>query len=466
MVLILWQWGLRNRLDPFYTIVDKHWSGLVKTMKSLGHEIENTSVTATALSDARQYLGSKPFEELHAVATTKHLERHQSMQLYKGYRLYAIDGSSLNLVSNNNLGKAFGRPASTGTKSAPQASFTVLELVNTGWICGYRLSKCDAGELNESKIVTAHLAAGDLLLADRLYFCPVWYTELCFRMVKFFFRLNCNRYKSLTHESQKLIRKLRAEGDVDCRVTLKVKKPGGGYSLLEGLRYIEIRRAGTETLYFITNLDEDELSTSEAAELYSKRWGIETEIGIFKGQDHLPVVRSRLENTVRQEVIVRVMAHNSVRFIQAEACCQHEAQRKDRSTEERQETIELLEAKAPVDAKISAKSATDSCLTEEKWAAKHVRHRGMLLPVDLQFNRTVECTLGYILGELLAPATDPQRAWEDFLEKIAKLKIMAKPGRSYPRRGRKYNKGKRKKGNVKAQRKRARKRKKTATKET
>ncbi|MCK5803953.1 MAG: hypothetical protein KAI66_14035, partial [Lentisphaeria bacterium] len=178
-MLVLWQWGLRNREDPFSSIVDKLWAPLVKTMAAMELSISAEAVSAAALCKARQGVGTAAFEYLHRTANRKHLEQHTELILYKGYRLHAVDGSSLPLHSNKILTTAFGRPSSTGgRKSPPQATFTILEFVNTGWITDYRLSRCDASELGQSKSLTAGLGQGDLLLADRLYFDPLWYADL------------------------------------------------------------------------------------------------------------------------------------------------------------------------------------------------------------------------------------------------------------------------------------------------
>ena len=410
-------------------------------MEFFGETISRTPVTPTALGQARQKIGLSPFEKLHDISCEKHFSLHRELDLHKGYRLYAVDGSSLNLPSTKSLSDVFGRPNSTGkARALPQASFTTLELVNTGWICKYLLSNCDASELAESKTITSELGSGDLLLADRLYFEPAWYEDLSRRKVKYLFRVNSNRYKSLTKDSQDKIAKMRGTGNVDCRVDLRIKRDKGGYGILPNLRYIEIKRPGAQTLYFMTNLDEDEITTLEAGKLYEMRWEIETDFRIFKGQDHLPVVRSKLEDTVRQEVLLRILAHNSVRHIQSQACLA-----------KRQKEPEL--------------QSTDTQSKDEKlasvWKPKNETKEMSLRPVDLQFNRAVESTLGLIIDELLFTGQiESCGRWQKFLEKIAEFKVMAKPGRSYPRNGQKYNKGKPNKGNTKKQRKKAKQRKK------
>ena len=443
-------------MDPFYAIVYKQWAVVVKTMEDLHVDISHRAVSPAALCKGRQSVGTAPFVALHAMANERHLLEHHRLTVFKGYRLWAVDGSNLNLPSNKDLEHVFGRPSSTGkNRASPQASFVALELVYTGWIIEFRLAHCDASELALSKEVTAELGAGDLLLADRLYFDPAWYADLCRRKVKFLFRLNCNRHESLTPESQLKIKALRLKGNVDCQVDLRVKTANGHYELLKDLRYIEFKRSGADTLYLITTLNEKEASLTEAVELYRMRWEIETNFRFFKGQNHLPVVRSKKEDTVRQEVILHVLGHNSVRFIQAEACLAEAETRPcaPANTAEAVTTLPPQHETPPI-----TETSGNARKPPTSWIAKHTLHQGLLRPVDLQFNMTVESVLGFILTELINPGGP--LAWHLFLLDVAKLKIMAKQGRSYPRVGRKYNKGKRQKGNVKAQRRRTKSRRK------
>lgn len=70
----------------------------------------------------------------------------------------------------------------------------------------------------------------------------------------------------------------------------------------------------------IVSLSEERPSFRQCCAMYGERWGIETQCRFFKGPDHLPVVLSRKPGSVRQEILVRVMAHNWVRSVQAQAC--------------------------------------------------------------------------------------------------------------------------------------------------
>jgi hypothetical protein len=399
------------------------------------------AITPSGLTQARQALGTDIFFDLLKISQAKHFEKHHEIITYKGRNLYAIDGSNLNLTSCKTLANVFGRPSSTGTKqSLPQASFTALELVNSSWIVDYKLEKCDASELTQAKsLVANHLGASDLLLADRLYFDTQWYASLIKDETDFLFRVNCDRYKSCTLESQNQIKQQRlSQANVDLVVDLRIK---GGPETIP-VRYIEIKREHCSTLYFMTTLSAAELNLLEASDLYRMRWEIETDFRFFKGQDHLPVVASRTEETVRQEVAMRVLAHNSLRFVQSEACVKA---RKDQLPKQKQRNLKVT--KTP------------------KWKPKSSFHSFGLRPVDLQYNKSLSIVTGYIF---MLISSDRNLVEEELsiLAKIANSEIRVMPNRSYPRYGKKFNKGKRQKGNVKAQRQRHYARKQVQDRET
>ncbi len=428
-----------NRNEPFYSALHTKWAILRKVMQGIGVEIRARPITDVALSQVRQKVGALPFENLLKHGYSKHIDSHDSLTMYKGYRLFAVDGSSLNLPSFKELGDVFGRPSSTPKcRTLPQASFTVLDLVNTGWIVDYKLEKYDASELSQTKELTKILGKGDLLLADRLYFDTAWYKDLCKREVKFLFRVSNNRHKSLTAQSRKSLELMRKEGNVDCLVQLKVK---GKRSNSIQVRYLEIKREGMETLYFMTNLTKEEFSTDEIVTLYRMRWEIETEIRFLKGQDHLPVILSRKEVTVRQEMAARILAHNTVRYIQSKACLKMS-----------KSTSEDTDEPSNTQRKYIRKNT-------KTWQKKSSLWPIPRRPVDLRYNKSVSLILGYFLESLLFPSSPPDKRWDLLLHDIVNAEIMVKDGRSFPRKGRKFNKDKRQKGNLKAQELRRKKRK-------
>jgi len=358
------------------------------------------------------------------------------LRLYHGLRLSAVDGSRLNLPSRLELEREFGRPASTGERrSLPQALLVTLDWIRLGWFHDWRLARYDDSELALAKELCQKLGWGDLLLGDRLFFDPYWFVDLDRRHVKFLFRATKDRWRTLSRSSRKKVASQRRkhQGRVDLWCDLHVRDPHSGKRTgTFRVRYLEVPQPGRDTLCFFTNLDATLLPPENAAKLYFQRWGIETDYRVFKGPDHLPVVLSRKPQTVRQEILLRLLAHNTVRFVQAQAC-------------QRARHIQPAESLNPD--------------LGQRWHKRHVVENRPLLPIDLQTGPTTAIILGHI--EHLA-AVDPMRAgrrhWDQLLDEVLKHQVYAKPNRQYPRKGKKYQKGKRNKGNRRAQGKRWRRR--------
>jgi hypothetical protein len=212
-----------------------------------------------------------------------------------------------------------------GRPPLPQALLVNLELANLGWIWDYRLRPRNEAELSAGIELTAGLGAGDLLLADRLFFDTPWLKDLREREVDLLLRATAVRWKSFCEGSRERIEEQRRrDGRVDCQVQLKVDTDHRGHARggLLPLRYIERppRHRGQETMRLLTSLTPDRLPADEAADGYRQRWGVETDLRFYKGPDHLPVVLSRRPDSVRQEVLLRILAHDLVRSVQARAC--------------------------------------------------------------------------------------------------------------------------------------------------
>lgn len=351
-----------------------------------------------------------------------------------------MDGSHLNLPSRRELEQEFGRPGSTGGRpSLPQALLVTLDWLCVGWFYDWKLARYDAAELALARDLCVRLQDGDLLLADRLFFDPHWFAQLHGRGVKFLFRATADRWLSLTKSARLRVQRQRHRhsGHVDLWGDLHVRDPlTGKRTGTVRVRYLEIPQAGADTLRFFTNLDAAFLPAQEAATLYFKRWGTETEFRLFKGPDHLPVVLSRKPQTVRQEILLRILAHNAVRHVQALACLR----------------LRLVQPQ----------SALPSQNTEQRavsWRKRHLVDNRPILPIDLQTGQTAAIILAHIdtLAHSLCPQSPP--SLDELLSEVSRHQIYAKPGRHYPRLGRKYQKGRRNKGNRRAQGKRWRRKK-------
>jgi hypothetical protein len=325
--LLLWQWAFENRVRTFERVLPILWPVTRMIVRRYHKTMAPDPVSPVALFKGRKALGCESLRSLWSIANAKALARFDTLSRTLGLRVQALDGSWLNLPHAHALADEFGRPSAEGQKKPmPQMLMVTMNLVNLGWFTDVRLGRYDDSELRLAQEMTATLGRDDLLLCDRLFFDTVWMSDLVGRGVELLFRATEQRVLSFTAEAIAEVQRQRnLGGTVDCEVAVKVatNHHGKPASLLR-LRYVEIAIAG-EILRFLTTLSQARLGAEAVAELYLLRWGIETDYRLFKGADHLPVVLSRTPATVHQEIILRILAHNSVRFVQAEACLLKEA---------------------------------------------------------------------------------------------------------------------------------------------
>jgi hypothetical protein len=325
--LFLLNWAMDNRRHTFERYLPEAWPTVRALVTDWSLPMAPEPVSAAALCQVRQRLGMRPLQELHRRANARALADFDGLARRWGLRLWTVDGSWLNLPPEPTLAAEFGRPSGTdnGRCPLPQALLVNLELANLGWIWDYRLKPRHEAELQAGIELTAGLGAEDLLLADRLFFNTPWLKDLRERRVELLLRVTAVRWKSFCELSRDRVEDQRRRGGlVDCEVQLKVDtdrkgRPRGG---LLPLRYIERPPGhyGQDTMRLLTSLTPDRLPADEAGDGYHQRWGVETDLRFYKGPDHLPVVLSRRPDSVRQEVLLRILAHDLVRSVQARAC--------------------------------------------------------------------------------------------------------------------------------------------------
>lgn len=332
VLLFLLNWALDNRQHTFERYLPEAWPSLRALLAGWSLPMAEVPVTPAALCQVRQRLGLSALQKLYGTANARGKASFEGLARRWGLHVWAVDGAWLNLAPVPALAAHFGRPSGSenGHLPMPQALLVSLDLVNLGWVTDYRLKPCRDAELQAGKELTAGLGATDLLLADRLFFDTLWMKNLRERSVEILWRVTAGRWKCFCEQSQLQVQELRLRGGtLDCDVFLKIDAcrrghPRGG---LLPLRYLEIPpgHSDQETMRLLTSLPRERLPAEEAPDAYHQRWGVETEIRFLKGPRHLPVVLSRKPETVRQEVLLRIMAHNWVRSVQAQACLQARA---------------------------------------------------------------------------------------------------------------------------------------------
>lgn len=270
----------------------------------------------SSISRARRRLGAAPLEALGAARVGPLADPATRGAWYRGWRLVAFDGSTLNVPDEAANRQAFGAPgASRGRAAFPQVRLTTLLEVGTRAAFGWRAGAYEESEEAQAEALLPRLSAGMLVLADRGY-CgfPLW--------------------RRATETGADLLWRLPAH----LRLPLLERFADGSYrSVLRGsgrdrrrsqgacpVRVVEYTLAGADSpLYRLatTLLDPAAAPASEIAALYHERWEVETAYDEVKTHILGPgaLLRSKTPELVLQEVHGLMLAHYAVRWLIHEA---------------------------------------------------------------------------------------------------------------------------------------------------
>lgn len=211
---------------------------------------------------------------LHEIAARAFGPRAFCQQRWRGRRVFAADGSKLNLRRSDQLQRAFGAPNGA---NCPQALVTVLFDVCAKMPLDLRVGPYASGERAPLLEMLDHLEAGDLIVLDRGFPSHQLVQELASRGVDFLLRLPS------THTFA-VVDRLRKGRQRDLMVT--IEPPDGSPQSWTPLRLraVKLKTPNGSEAYFLTSLPREGFSRKDLAELYHMRWEIEEYYKLFKSE--------------------------------------------------------------------------------------------------------------------------------------------------------------------------------------
>jgi hypothetical protein len=217
-----------------------------------------------------------------------HIRSHPQMRVAGFERVIAVDGTKLALSSQGTNKADFGCP--NGEHLAPQALLTVLWDVGGNVPVDWRVGRFDESENAHLDSLLGSLDEGDIMLADRLYPSSALMERMVLAGRDFVFRVKTKSGALRT------IKDFAASDERERVIEIR------GNSTVS-VRLVRGHRQGTEDIVFATSvLDADTLSAEAVADLYQRRWAVET--AYREGKDwlslrHLP---GRNREQVEQEI--------------------------------------------------------------------------------------------------------------------------------------------------------------------
>ena len=295
-------------------------------------------------------------------------------------RVSGIDGSGLNLPKGSKqLLKAFPPPSNQkGPCKRPQALLVGLVDLWAGVCRGVQIMTLKQGELAGAKALISQLGPRDLLLGDRNFPHYEIMSRIRAAGAHFLMRMSTRYLLDSKHERTYL-------GPDEWLVTLKksnrLAKLYPEMPETMTVRILRYQLVGYQVSYLITSLlDHEAYPYKELVALYHERWQHETRHNEWKHALKMSNLRSKSEDGIRKEVFAQLTLNNAIRWVMSDA------------------------AKPPV------------------------------RPVDLKFLDSKRLTVTAAARMASASPHELPAWYESLTLQVAKLRILVRPNRSYPRR--------------------------------
>lgn len=273
-------------------------------------------VSAASFCEARHKITPEHLRDLlYEIAWAAPAGTALGNRRWKGRRVFAVDGTKINLQRDQELDYAFGTPVGA---HCPQILLSVLIDVCARIPMDLEVSGHTASEREHLSKMLTNLEAGDILVLDRGYPSHELLQTLSRASVDFLIRVPASN-------SFAVIDEFRNREASDGVVVIEV--PAGADPTWKPLRVRLVRIEGPdgEPSFYVTSLPSAQFTRRDLAELYHMRWEIEEFFKLLKssyaGQGQY---RSKSAAGVIQEIHATVLFLAIARLCSAVAAQQVE----------------------------------------------------------------------------------------------------------------------------------------------
>jgi len=273
------------------------------------------------VSKARNRLPFKLWQNLFERISLLGQQFSRRYDQWKGHRVVLLDGTCLSMPDMPDLIDEFGTNNSRyGLGKYPLTQMVALSLCNTMTILNYNLGRYNQSEISLAWPLLEKLSEGDLLIADRHFAAAHYYARFYDLGIEFLTRIHQNR--KISH-----IKRLTEYGPGDFVGWMKInpvyRKKDDTLPAKVMVRFTQTVvyiRGKRKAIWLVSSLLDNKLySGCEIAELYGKRWRIETLFREMKVNFSAGVLRSRSAEGKKKEIAARLIAVNVLRIIMLEA---------------------------------------------------------------------------------------------------------------------------------------------------
>jgi len=287
--------SLQDELDYFFKAVH-------------AEEVSTRTVTKSALTKARKKLHHQAFIELGRNLVSFFYD-HFPCRRWKGFRILAIDGSTVKVPKTKDVADHFGSWNPAKGEACPVARISNLFDPLNGIVVDALISPKVRGERALAAEHIDHLKANDLVLLDRGYPAFWLFVLILSRQAQF-----CARVKTHWTEVRKFYNSGKKEGIITLRPSLPSVEQCNHLNLPVSpiqLRAIRVDLDSGETEILLTSMMDKNLYPHEVfKELYHLRWTVEENYKTAKCRIEIENFSGKSTESVYQDFHAKVFTMN------------------------------------------------------------------------------------------------------------------------------------------------------------
>ena len=282
-----------------------------------------------AIAKARARLGVEPLRRLFVEVARPLATPDTKGAWYRGWRLLAVDGTTLDVADTPANAAAFGRPT---THRGEQAAFPQVRVVAVAECGTHAIIDAAMGPLAKGETTLATgllteagaLGEGTLLLADRQFVDANLWRQAATTGAQLVWRTRTNAVLPVLQpfDDGSYLSQIAAATD---------RRRGVAPTMVRVVEYTLRRDPGRPAApapyrLLTTILDPRKAPAAELAALYQQRWEFETTLDELKTHQRGPkvVLRSRSPEMVAQEVWGMLLVHHAIRTLMHQAALDHQ----------------------------------------------------------------------------------------------------------------------------------------------
>ena len=263
--------------------------------------------SSSALCQARSKLSPDAFIELNR-KSVKDFYSDSTYRKWKGYRILAVDGSTLQLPKHSTIEAEFGvhmfGPKADSPKSLARISY-LYDVLN-GLVLDSRIGSFSTSETDMAWEHLEHVSKNDVILFDRYYPSYQLIFSLKFMGVNFCFRMKSDWWT--------VVREFTSGKSNDEIVSLKIPSKYMKWAEENGIpqtvrvRLIRKKNKNGEVEVFCTSLlNEEKYKRTEVLKLYKERWNIEEGYKLIKSRLEVEDFSGTRSIVVKQDFYIKTL---------------------------------------------------------------------------------------------------------------------------------------------------------------